>query len=467
MEHNIPGKGLRRAVGKELTESQLFPLLSQGPQLLRKGALVPIGAAIVAGALLYGFRSDPDVFIKVLALLIGLVTVWGVYRLVGKPTPFPVLLASCGFSAALVWLLVSPMVRPTYNYLLHWAATKPEDIFPIRFLGNIVTAGLPEEALKAIPVLIGVWIWYKGSGILRERAGVREPLDGILLAACSAMGFALAETCLIYVNDAGNDAATKALLAASDNLAPFLSPNLTQEQIKQVVDLLQGITAGTGLFVALQTLLFRLVGEIAGHVAYSGVFGYYIGLAVMKPKHAARLVLTGYGIAVGLHALYDAIADSSYVLAGVVGILSYALLGSAILKARQISPTRNDNFAKAGDSVAISMAAPPPEPVSPAPAVRPSGPVLQVGRLFVPIREGEVVYAGQIVGLSPLAGNGIVAVVNRNPQDPNLLGLRNMSKSTWIWERPGKEPRDVAPERSLHLAQGSRIRFGQVDGEVC
>jgi hypothetical protein len=54
MEHNIPGKGLRRAVGKELTGSQLFPVMSQGPQLLRKGALVPAAAVIVAGATVSG-----------------------------------------------------------------------------------------------------------------------------------------------------------------------------------------------------------------------------------------------------------------------------------------------------------------------------------------------------------------------------------------------------------------------------
>jgi RsiW-degrading membrane proteinase PrsW (M82 family) len=80
-------------------------------------------------------------------------------------------------------------------------------------------------------------------------------------------------------------------------------------------------------------------------MAYSGYFGYFIGLSVLKPKQRWQILGIGYVSAAMLHALWNSTGFVSPVLLAVVGVLSYAFLAAAILKARALSPTRSQNFA--------------------------------------------------------------------------------------------------------------------------
>ena len=95
----------------------------------------------------------------------------------------------------------------------------------------------------------------------------------------------------------------------------------------------------------MQLLIPRIVGSVFGHMAYSGYLGYYIGLAALKPQKSWQLLAIGYLIASVVHALWN----TSSILGGwalaLSGILAYSLLTGAILKARQISPDRKENFA--------------------------------------------------------------------------------------------------------------------------
>jgi RsiW-degrading membrane proteinase PrsW (M82 family) len=140
----------------------------------------------------------------------------------------------------------------------------------------------------------------------RDRIGVWEPLDGILLGSASAVGFTLLETLGQYVPQAGADA---------------------------------------GQLVGLQLLIPRILGSVAGHMAYSGYLGYFIGLSVLKPKKRWQILGVGYFSASALHALWNASGTASVLLLAVVGVLSYAFLVAAILKARALSPNRAQNFA--------------------------------------------------------------------------------------------------------------------------
>jgi RsiW-degrading membrane proteinase PrsW (M82 family) len=60
-------------------------------------------------------------------------------------------------------------------------------------------AGLMEELLKILPVLMALAIGRSRRSPWRERLGVWEPLDGILLGSASAVGFTLLETLGQYV----------------------------------------------------------------------------------------------------------------------------------------------------------------------------------------------------------------------------------------------------------------------------
>jgi RsiW-degrading membrane proteinase PrsW (M82 family) len=131
---------------------------------------------------------------------------------------------------------------------------------------------------------------------------------------CSAIGFTMIETLGQYV--------------------PSIIQN-TQLQAGGELSQLQG----------LQLLIPRLLGSISGHMAYSGYFGYFIGLAVLRPKQRWIILGVGYVTAAGLHALWNTMGGVSPVLLAIVGMVSYAFLATAIVKARALSPNRAQNFA--------------------------------------------------------------------------------------------------------------------------
>jgi RsiW-degrading membrane proteinase PrsW (M82 family) len=84
---------------------------------------------------------------------------------------------------------------------------------------------------------------------------------------------------------------------------------------------------------------------VAGHMAYSGYLGYFIGLSALRRRKSWLILGVGYLTAAGLHALWNTAGEFSPVLLLIVGLLSYAFLTAAILKARELSPTRSQNFA--------------------------------------------------------------------------------------------------------------------------
>jgi RsiW-degrading membrane proteinase PrsW (M82 family) len=155
------------------------------------------------------------------------------------------------------------------------------------------------------------------SSPLREQIGVWEPLDGILLGTASAVGFTLLETLGQYVPSVISD-----------------------------VTLQAGPEAGQlGQLLGLQLLIPRILGSISGHMAYSGYFGYFIGLSVLKPSKRWQILGVGYLTAAILHTLWNTTGAINILVLAAVGIISYAFLAAAILKARALSPTRRENFA--------------------------------------------------------------------------------------------------------------------------
>jgi RsiW-degrading membrane proteinase PrsW (M82 family) len=137
--------------------------------------------------------------------------------------------------------------------------------------------------------------------------GISEPLDGILIGAASAIGFTLTETLGLYV------------------------PSIVQSVANQAVS--PEIAELTGL----QLLIPRVLGSVAGHMAYSGYFGYFIGLSILKPSLRWQILTIGYLSSALLHALWNTSALVSFGLLAIVGGLSYIFLVAAILKARSFS----------------------------------------------------------------------------------------------------------------------------------
>ncbi len=298
-----------------VTFTQLFPLASTGKHLTEKAFLGPAILTVIFVVLMFASIGQQDVFNMLVATYLAGAAYYFVYQLCGKPKSWSVILFCATCTALMLVGPVLPLFITIFREILPGSLPQEGQIISLMslFIRMLFGAGLMEELLKALPVL-GVYFISK---ILpspwRERIGVWEPLDGILLGAASAVGFTLVETLGQYV------------------------PNIIDDVTLQ--------TGGNPQELGLQLLIARVLGSVAGHMAYTGYFGYFIGLSILKRRQRWQILGIGYICSSILHALWNTAGFFSPVLLAVVGILSYAFLAAAILKARAISPTRSQNFA--------------------------------------------------------------------------------------------------------------------------
>ena len=300
--------------------SQLFPIISTGRDLTRKAYLVPGILTVVFVVVMFttAGKAEAAYFNQILvAIYLAGAAYYFVYQLCGKHKPWWVLLAS---ALATVLILLSPLL-PLFTYIFRnvlpgrLPSVSESVSFPELLMRMFFGAGLMEELLKALPVMGAYLVGQRLPSPWRERIGVWEPLDGILLGTAAAVSFTLVETLGQYV--------------------PEMIRNGS----------LQSGAVSVGELVGLQLLFPRILGSVAGHMAYSGYLGYFIGLSVLKPRKRWQILAVGYFTAAALHALWNSMGLISSLLLAIVGVLSYAFLTAAILKARVLSPTRTQNFA--------------------------------------------------------------------------------------------------------------------------
>jgi RsiW-degrading membrane proteinase PrsW (M82 family) len=308
--------------GAGISLSQLVPILSTGKDLRRKAFLIPGIVTVVVVVSMFATIGNFVAFAGLLALYLALGGFYVIYQMCGKSKPWWILLG-----AAITTMVL--LLTPLFNlFVLVFRQLLPGNVaglpqgagFIPTFVAHFFGAGMLEELFKALPILVFFTIGSRLRSPLRERVGVWEPLDGILIGAASAAGFTLLETLGQYV------------------------PNLVAQVARQAGQ-------GAGLFIGLQLLIPRVLGSVAGHMAYSGYFGYFIGLSILKPASRRVILPIGYLTASALHGFWNASSafspnqNTSLVVSAIVGILSYAFLTAAILKARSLSPSRAENFA--------------------------------------------------------------------------------------------------------------------------
>ncbi|GCA75054.1 hypothetical protein MiTe_01883 [Microcystis aeruginosa NIES-2520] len=418
----LPGRPLNIQPGDSLHLSQMLPIIATRQDLFKKAYLIPGVLTVLLVVGLFAAIGNPDLFNALLAVYLIGAGYYFVYQLGGKQKPWWLLIGS---AITTVLLLLSPIWS---LFILVFRQILPGEIptegteigFLSSFIHYFFGAGMAEELLKAIPVFLALGIGRMLRTPWRERVGVWEPLDGILLATASAAGFTLLETLGQYVPGAIQQVATQA-------------------------------GEGAGELIGIQLLIPRIIGSVAGHMAYSGYFGYFIGLSVLKPSRRWSILAIGYLTASALHALWNASGAISNLVTAFAGILAYAFLMAAILKARQLSPIRSQNWATQYYS----------------PPILPQAPFsLRIQQKTIPLTVGTRLQAGEIPGLGAQSANGIVAEVNANPKDPSILGLQNCSNQFWIATLPIGQQKQIDPGRSIKLAVGTKINFGSVQGEV-
>jgi RsiW-degrading membrane proteinase PrsW (M82 family) len=498
----------------EATRSQLIPVITKWTELGKTSQLGPAIFCIIVFFSMATFGDTTAEFYRVsgldptgwiyysnflimLALFLTMVTLYFVYRMVGKEKSWYILLGAAFFSAYYLWLFrVDHDFGWMYDFFhLSLAGGEPDNNAPFLqlFMRHLLGTGFFEETVKALPIFALVLLDRYMTPEVRTKIGIEEPLDGILIGAASGGGFAVAETLLQFT--------PRDLVHTWMNFAYYHVNNGAKMNAAQLID--QGkdlLNTAPGI----RLLIIRSIDLSFGHMAYAGYFGYFIGLSVIKPDQRWKILLIGLVSASVPHALWDTVTSMNDTpIQASIALLSYAVLGAAVLKAREISPNRSIlqpsvifNAPKTAPIYAAPVVTAPPAPAYapvayaapvaypvptanapakpvaglaadalPPPPASPGGNRLRVGNKYLVIVPGMRLLEHQVPGLMAQSAGGPVAEVTRNPNDPSVLGLTNLSSSAWVASTNGTR-RQVAPGQTIKLAPGAKIDFGSTDGEV-
>ena len=91
---------------------------------------------------------------------------------------------------------------------------------------------------------------------------------------------------------------------------------------------------------------------------------------------------------------------------------------------------------------------------------------LRLGSRVIPLTAGTQLFTSDIPSLKATASNGVVATVNSRSSDELLLELTNLGDRAWWATDIQGDLKMVEPETTLTLAVGTKIEFGEIDGEI-
>ena len=498
--------------GTEATRSQLIPVITKWEEIGKKAQLGPAIFCIAAFFALNIFGSTKTIefplvndkgewinplhwiytsnYLVILGIVLTFASLYFIYRLVGKNKSWLVLAGVMAFTAYFMWLFST---RGYFGWLYDFfhtqlAGGEPDDNGPFLqlFMRHFLGTGFFEEFVKAIPVLLLVWAGRYMTPATRNRIGVDEPLDGILVGAAAGGGFAIIETLCQYVPNYLAVLWLKMGLLLNGVSGDAVRPYVARLTPQGAYHFIQLGSAFLKTDPGIGFLIERSLDLSFGHMAYSGYFGYFIGLSVLKPDQRWKILGIGLVSASIPHALWDSVASLDILpLQAACAVLSYAVLAAAILKAREISPNRSllqpsiilGGGQAPATNVPVAVRLSPvvnvvatPAAVSPAAAgnseLNGGGNRLRVGTRYLVIVAGLRLLEHQVPGLIAQTRGGPVAEVTRNPNDPSVLGLTNLSTSVWETVTGSGARRQIGTGQTIKLAPGTKIDFGSTDGEV-
>lgn len=452
------------------SQSELMPFRSSQIKIWKSPLFLIAVLAAVVTPLLFGLMGGalegPSVQSRMASMiLIGIVAVFFllmviqlvVYLYVKPGRSLWIYLIMFTLVAA---ILATPVAAP---YFILFREILPGQIdpaqqypFPTKFIKMLFAAGLMEELLKATPILIGAWLTFqaaKSPSLLNNPAykllHVRGPLDGALMGVFAGGGFIFIETAFDYI------------------------PRISTQVLQQTND------PSTAVAMGMLLLLPRVFGGLVGHMAYSGLFGYFIGLAVVRRPQMWKLLAIGWASSSVIHALWNSVDSISPMLYyAVAGVAAIALVG-AILKARQMEAVATGGGAlETSGSIVVQRAAhpapqnyaPAPQapvaPVAPAPAPQAAPPqpvaaealALDIDGLVIPLRAGGRIDLSAEPALGG-RGAGVVGEVVAHPTRPGVLGLRNAGAGVWTTRLRDGAVQTIEQNQNIRLAAGVVIAF--------
>lgn len=335
---------------------------------------------------------------------------------------------------------------------MQWAFA-PNQPF-LNFVGMFFAAGLTEEYIKCIPAFVCAMLAFR---VVDGKAKadpdsiwpLRGPVDGVMMGLAGGMGFILAETAMQYV------------------------PNIAAQTAGQTGDL--GMSLANGLLL----LIPRTVGNLTGHMGWSAMVGYAIGLAVIRPGMRWKIMLIGVLAASVLHAFWNSLGQ--YIPFGLLisAVFMAFVAAAVILKARQLALVEGNTEIDTMGSIVVPKdakrpapapapappaASAPPPPPRPAPAPRAAAeaekPVMmQVDGVSFPLRAGENLGFADDPRLAGKAA-GVEAAVVAHPTKPNVVGLRNAGQGAWTARLRDGSKQVIEHNQNIRLAPTVQVDFG-------
>ena len=312
----------------DLRLSEVIPFRSAKIRIWRSKALAVIVIVGVTCVALFGISvkttADLDTYMLIVASFILLVSFLILYIYSGEHKNALWYAIPAAATVAQLTYLIRPYIHVFRDIL-------PGDTnamgFGPAFIGMFFGAGLMEETMKGVPTLValGIALWLSQTGstgnALTRNLAVQGPLDGLLMGAAAGAAFILIETMTMYV---------------PTTIGKYSDP-------------------ATGYLMGFVLMLPRIGKGVVGHMAYAGIFGYFIGLAATHPKAAWKLVPFGLLVAAVLHALWNSIDElvpvyGAYLAAALIALTFFACL----LKARQLEASRIGGFVDGLSILALS-----------------------------------------------------------------------------------------------------------------
>lgn len=223
---------------------------------------------------------------------------WGVVfarYIVNANTDWRLLVGSLFFTG----LVGIPVLLTTYNFLPSFYNALPVSSNAlVALLGSIVHTGVTEELCKIAPVLL-----Y----LVMRRQSVK-PLDLVLIGVFSGLGFAAFEN-VIYVGRSVEDA-----FAMTDEFG--------------VGGLITGVQG------AMINGLLRSLSCVCAHAVWSGIFSYFIAMAVATRKRFVALFIVGWVTAAVLHGFYNGMQQIQQTAPAIVVFGSFVLFYAYLTRLR-------------------------------------------------------------------------------------------------------------------------------------
>ena len=251
---------------------------------------------------------------------------WGVVFarfIVNSPTNWKILVSAMFFTGIIgipVLLFVYQVLPAAYNSL------PASENLVVGLVGSVLHTGVTEELCKILPVLI--LIFWKGSDV--------RPLDIVLIGVFSGLGFAAFENVDYASRSIGRTFA--------------LTGNYGAEGLAE------------GVKGAMVNVLLRSLSLVFAHAVWSGIFAYFVAMAVTTRKRMIALFLVGLATAATLHGVYNGSSRIQPMLPAVLILGSFVLFYCYLTRLRLA--ISGDSNTSDGFGPALSPSTPDTQPDS-------------------------------------------------------------------------------------------------------